>query len=113
MQACFLREVDLQSSDFRGANLAKSYFGLAAMTNVNAVGVKAAGARFERTDLRQATFASAQLTGALFMGAQLAGVSFEDARLTLADFTKAECDGQTSFFNAKTNQAKMPRSASD
>jgi uncharacterized protein YjbI with pentapeptide repeats len=47
------------------------------------------------------------------MGAQLAGVSFEDARLTLADFTKAECDGQTSFFNAKTNQAKMPRSASD
>lgn len=110
LQASFLREVDLSKSDMRGADLGKSYFGLANMTDVNAIGVKAASARFERTNLKDATFASAELTGALFMGAQLSGTSFDDAKLTLSDFSKAQCDAGTSFRDAITGQAKMPRS---
>ena len=94
----------------QGADLAKSYFGLANMTAVSAVGVKAPSARFERTNLTDATFASAELTGALFMGAQLSGANFDDAKLTLSDFSKAQCDTKTSFRDAVTGQAKMPRS---
>jgi uncharacterized protein YjbI with pentapeptide repeats len=78
------------------------------MSEVNASEAKAAGARFERTNLSRATFASAQLTAALFTDAELAGASFDSARLTLADFTKAKCDDQTDFSNAVTTQAKMP-----
>ena len=108
IQASFFREIDLQGCDMRGANLGKSYFGLANMSEVNASDAKAAGARFERTNLSGGTFASAQLTAALFTDAELAGASFNGARLTLADFTKAKCDDQTDFSNAVTTQAKMP-----
>lgn len=109
LTASFLREVDLSGCDMRGANLSNSNFGLANMTDVNAVGVRAGGARFERTNLQQATFASAQLTGALFMGASLTRASFTGADLTHADFSKTSTEGGTSFADATILHTKLPK----
>ena len=111
LTASFFREVDLSVCDMRGADLSNSNFGLANMTSVNAVGAQAGGARFERTDLKQATFASAQLTGALFMGASLTGTNFMSADLTHADFSKSSSEGGTSFADATILHTKLPKEA--
>jgi uncharacterized protein YjbI with pentapeptide repeats len=91
----------------RGADLRKSYFGLANMSQVDATGVRASSARFERTDLSEATFASAQLTGALLMGAKLNGASFDAANLTHADFSKVMVNAQTSFHKVIMERTKL------
>jgi uncharacterized protein YjbI with pentapeptide repeats len=93
----------------RYANLNKSYFGAANMSNVDASFAKASSARFDRTDLTQATFANAQLTGALMVGANIKGACFDFSNLTHCDFTKADFDGHTSFVKAIQSQTKMPK----
>ncbi len=106
----FLHKTDLSRTDFKGANLHQSHFGQADFTDADLSYVKAGAARFERANLLRTTFLRANLSGANFRASNLASTSFDEATLTLADFSKAKTNHQTSFIDAITTNAMMPKS---
>jgi uncharacterized protein YjbI with pentapeptide repeats len=103
----FFRDVDLSGSNFTRAVVKKTNFSLSNMTGIQADGINASQARFERTQLNDSSFKNGVMNSTFFNSASLSNVTFEGADLTLTDFTKAKINKITSFKDVKLSQTKL------
>jgi uncharacterized protein YjbI with pentapeptide repeats len=107
VESCFLRDMDIEFSDFSEANLKKTNFSLSNLTNMNAKRSNVSQARFDRAKLIGSNFEDAQMNSAFLQGALLSESNFTRADLTLADFTKADINLTTIFSDAKFDYTKI------